>query len=252
MDEPNHEKYLREMAEQIGKPTNNISEKCLTGFSALQGATYANELMWVGRAVNGWTKGWRPEDFRDEAAIEEFVHAVMTATDGGTAEKPLCKLRDVTEMWSYKEGETYRFSRSAFWRTAKQILLKLKIPDIDINAWPSNLVWSNLYKIAPHEGGNPGEKLAQIQEQACKELLIEEIRAYRPKRLVFATGEGWIKPFLDDKHLPSTKASDNFKYVSRTGEIIIDGERIGRFVVADHPRGKMESIWVEEVMANLD
>ena len=54
--------------------------------------------------------------------------------------------------------------RSAFFRVAKKLLSELEIVDEHNEDWASFLVWSNLYKITPFHGGNPGERMAQVQE----------------------------------------------------------------------------------------
>ncbi len=64
--------------------------------------------------------------------------------------------------------------------------------------WPSRLIYSNLYKVAPHEGGNPGSRLCKTQQQACEDHLVAEIEMWKPKRVLFITGwYYWAQPFVD-------------------------------------------------------
>jgi hypothetical protein len=41
------------------------------------------------------------------------------------------------------------------------------------------------------------------------------------------------------------------RYTRQAGNIVIDGDVIGSFVVADHPMGKDETVWVREVKSAL-
>jgi hypothetical protein len=118
-------------------------------------------------------------------------------------------------------------------------------------AWPSRLVWSNLYKFAPEKGWNPSPKVAALQRARCRELLLHEIATFRPRRLVFATGMDWARPFLD----PPCFAPDQrpgTKYLKRSGDLVLDGETIGRYAVALHPMGKNETDWSREVHEGLE
>lgn len=91
-------------------------------------------------------------------------------------------------------------------------------------------------------------RLASLQRDVCRDLLLEEIRAFRPKRLVLATGFSWAEPFLD---LPCFHMGDKpaGPLAHRKGRLILDDEEIGRFVAADHPQGKNEDRWLAEVLA---
>jgi hypothetical protein len=36
------------------------------------------------------------------------------------------------------------------------------------------------------------------------------------------------------------------------GDLVLKGEKIGKFVIALHPQGKSEALWVQNVMAALN
>jgi hypothetical protein len=181
MDEPVGKELLRDMIEAIGRSASNLPDIPLTGFLAMKGEAYCGELMWVGRAVNGWTeKSWRPSELGRPENVDEFVELIAaSAVEPSSAAQPNpCPLRWVTERWGIKID--YNTKKSAFWRVAKKTLL----PTDEIDQfWSSRLVWSNLYKIAPAVGGNPNGGLRDVQFPFCRDLLIKEIELFTPRRL---------------------------------------------------------------------
>lgn len=114
----------------------------------------------------------------------------------------------------------------------------------------SHIVWSNLYKIAPEAGGNPNAALKKKQFEACRKMLVEEIRQFRPKKILFMTGHYWADPFLEnsifDREYNAT--NNNIEYIGRLpyGNVRTD------FVVAQHPQGRKIVGWVDDVEAAFE
>jgi hypothetical protein len=129
-------------------------------------------------------------------------------------------------------------------------MFDLNLPDLGEQTWSSRLIWSNLYKIAPAIGGNPNSRLKSLQFRLCLNLLDVEIRTFRPKNIVFATGD-WANTFVNDNPTFQSLNWEASSLVRSCGDFFVDGERIGRFVVADHPQGKEETIWVNSVLGAL-
>ncbi|MBD2746617.1 hypothetical protein IC232_07870 [Microvirga sp. BT688] len=250
MDRTRDKSLLRAMAQEIGWAANALPTEPLTGFLAARGEAYQGELMWVGRAVNGWLKpGCTPAALQDESRIDALVQAVFDKALGLDEDGP-CPLRWVANPWSGKKDD-YNTARSAFWRTAKQVLAGLDPSAPADPTWSSRLVWSNLYKFAPEKGWNPGAKVIARQQALCRELLLHEIATFRPKRLVLATGLDWAKPFVSAPCF-AVEAEPKGKYLDAYGALMLDGEPIGRFVVARHPMGKKEECWIKEVRKGLE
>jgi hypothetical protein len=237
------------MAQAIGEAAHRLPEEPLTAFLAMRGRAYDGALMWVGRAVNGWVKpGCTPAELRDAARADALVQAVLDKAVG-ESEGP-CPLRWVADQWGSRTA-SYNTARSAFWRTARRILLAAGDAGATEGAWPSRLVWSNLYKFAPEKGWNPSEAVAALQRARCRELLLHEIATFRPRRFVLAMGMNWARPFLDAPcfaldQRPGTKP------VEAGGRLVLDGETVGRFVVASHPMGKKEDHWTQAVREGLE
>jgi hypothetical protein len=245
MISPVGSELLQELLQEIGRSGDKLADVELAGFLAKRGAAYVGELMWIGRALNGWEPIGAPRQFVSSHNVDE------TMKNFGSADRESCPLRWVTKQWGqencYKEN-FYNTKRSAFWRTAKRTLLA---PGEIDELWSSRLVWSNLYKIAPFDGGNPNSKLQNIQYPFCRDILVQEIVAFRPRRVVFATGIDWVERFLDNSLFVRTDSKTFGQYVLGVGDLILNDEKIGEFVIAPHPQGKDEDRWVEEVRAAL-
>jgi hypothetical protein len=220
-----------------------IANNSVTGFLPMVGHQYCGQLMVVGRAVNGWTKGIAPNELHDHARRQDYAHQVyQSVTENMGAE---CPMSWVTGCWGATEN--YNTRRSAFWRVIRAIVGQLNISDTDDNTWPSHLIWSNLYKIAPAGGGNPGTGLRRAQFTGCKELLRWELENYRPYRILFLTGRAWADPFLTQ--MRDDRGRRDHSFVERVGCLPRGPHHAAACVVANHPQGKNETNWVNEVVA---
>jgi hypothetical protein len=234
-------------AAAIGAAADRLDSQELSVRLAHSGAAYAGDLMIVGRAINGSDKkGWTPVQLGQRELREEMVS--NTLADAQPPADGTCILAWVSKMWG-SHGE-YNTATSAFWRVARGLVADLSTNSDASVPWTSSLVWSNLYKIAPRAGGNPSEKLVRLQVEACRMLLADEIIRFRPKNLVFLTG-WWAEPFLSLPMLDNQAMSDKPQYIHRKGLLRIDGETIGRYVVADHPQGKKEQILIQNALEAL-
>ncbi len=154
----------------------------------------------------------------------------------------------VTDRWSNSSSD-YNIKRSAFWRVIRAVVSESGIANVAEGSWPSHLVWSNLYKVAPADGGNPGSKLCDIQFSGCLSLIEMELSTYRPSHFLLLTGLGWAEPFL--RHIsPGFRRVSN-SYVEAIGQCSLDSGIVTRVIVAVHPQGKGDSRWVKEVMEAL-
>jgi hypothetical protein len=249
-DRTRDKSLLCAMAQEIGRAAGALPGEPLTGFLAARGEAYRGELMWVGRAVNGWVKpGCTPAELQDESRVDALAQAIFDKALGLGAGGP-CPLRWVANPWSGKKDD-YNPARSAFWRTARRILLAVGEAGPAEGASPSRLVWSNLYKFAPEKGWNPSAKVAALQRALCRELLLHEVAAFRPRRLVFATGMDWAHPFVDAPCFVFDRKPGT-GLLRGSGDLVLDGEAIGRFAVALHPMGKNENDWTRAVREGLE
>lgn len=251
----------------------------LTSFTAMCGKDYCNatdkngkefRFMLVGRAVNGW------DEYREEAdetmtkeifinsSIANLQNAAQTLIHGkdrfewiDTESKasPCNKAREGIDRGTVK-GE-YVLSKAQIWSYTKEIWDKLfGQKSLWTDRWFEKIVWTNLYKVAPHEGGNPGGKLQKIQIEACKELLKEEIEHFRPTHIFMATAyEGWFEQFADlftcVKRCGTniySGAGKNDEYVEAIAEYPYSDGSMAKVVVACRPEGRAKEKYVEQVV----
>lgn len=232
-----------EILQPIGAAADRLPSGSLTAFLAMRGAAYDRRLMIVGRAVNGWHHGITPQDLTREEAVRDFSSGVEQASLGSGR----CPMRWVTDHWGLGGGE-YDTNRSPFWRVVCRVVSNLGIANVDQPDWPSHLVWSNLYKVAPFDGGNPGDRLCVIQQDGCKTLFQHELALHRPEKILFMTGMNWAAPFVEGSDIES---GDGRHFVEATGRLSLDDGSDSRFVVACHPQTRPEDDWVTEVTATL-
>jgi len=211
----------------------------LTAFLSMTGHLYKGDLMVIGRALNGWLEhGFLPADLNDSKNADTFVDEVYKSVTEGY------RMEWVSEHWG--AATKYNTRRSAFWRVIRTLISSLQIADVNSPEWPSYLVWSNLYKVAPKNEGNPNSTLRNLQLPGCLDLFRLELITYKPKRLLFLTGMDWASPFLNAVNAQIRKNA-SFRYVEGFGQISITEEIVVQFAVASHPQGKPESPWIKEV-----
>ena len=239
-----HQNYFSEhLLSLIGANADQLPEQDVTGFLSMEGHLYDNKLMVVGRAVNGWTDGVAPSDLSSPSLAADYAKLVFSSVIG----KDSCPMTWVTDCWENPDPEKYNTKKSAFWRVIRAVAAESGITNTDDAAWSSHLVWSNLYKFSPEEGGNPGNALRHVQLPACISLLQQELNDYRPRYLLLLTGLDWAEPYLQQVAPTFTQTPDG-GYVEAIAEILHESGNATKVVVAAHPQGKSESIWVQEVI----
>jgi hypothetical protein len=135
------------------------------------------------------------------------------------------------DLWGATDG--YNTRLSAFWRVLVDLLGDRGDP-----ARASELVWTNLYKVSPAAGWNPGADLQRAQRTRAAELLRFELEAYRPRRVLALTGD-WIVPF---------EAELSLELTWRDGLVVATAVRWGiPWVIARHPMKKPHVPFVAEV-----
>lgn len=240
--DPEREVFASKILSPVGQQAARLSGSEVTGFLAMSGHAWDGGLMVVGRAVNGWTEGIRPDHLCASDEVSRYARLVQQSVAGSGE----CPMRWVTDSWGATEG--YNTRRSAFWRCIRSVVQRLNIAEVEGADWSSHLVWSNLYKISPAGGGNPDGLLCDIQFGGCSELFDVELRTYRPSMVLFLTGDDWATSFLQAVNLREARLS----YVSQCGRCAVGGGRQARCVIAVHPQGKPGYRWVDDVVAAFD
>jgi hypothetical protein len=219
---------------KIGEPQNS---QALTLFAARAGSLQRGELMVVGRAVNGGDICFKASELDERRQGELLDKLCAEAMPEGRD-----PLGWVGRGWGSKTE--YNTRRSQFWRVIRAVSLAL-IPDASPVDWYSHIVWTNLYKVSPHQTGNPSGDLLRNQLPACVDLLSTEIEHWNPRRVLFLTGLEWARPFLSKLGCVVDAPG--------TGAIIEATTTLGGkdVIVAPHPQGKPERILARDIIARF-
>lgn len=226
---PGYTSDFDQMLATLGATPGLVPDR-LTVFWPKVGTAYAGELMVVGKAVNGWIDEIATERLGSQEARARVLDDARLTAEGDGNVDPMAW---VTAAWGRGDG-AYSTARSAYWRHARTVLAALDPSSASDAAWSSRLAWSNLVKVAPAAGGNPGGKLLHVQRRHGCALLAREIEEYRPRRVLVSTGRWWFEPFAEALGLDVSW---------QTG--LVDGTATShgtRWVIARHPQGKPRSI----------
>ncbi len=226
------QKYLN-LLNQLKVSRYRSKSRSLCCFNAQKGRDYDNNLMVVGRAVNGWYNEFDLHGLNSELMVESIFNKSNESN---------CPLKWVEESWGKTEG--YNTKSSAFWRVIKKIAQNLNETSSN-NGWASKIVWSNLYKVAPSDKGNPSDSLCDYQFRACNELLLTEIEEYQPSLIIFFTGLNWFNGFLND--MVSLSSNNEHSWIEAHGILKVNNRDIA-IIIAKHPQGKPEEEMVNEIM----
>ncbi len=235
----------KKILRSVGEAADQLPQEEVVGFMATKGNLYNRQLMVVGRAVNGWTDNTiLPSQLAEPDKRRRYSKIVERNSSKGNFSEDAkdCPMKWIKDYWQNPNPNCYNTRRSAFWRVILKVMEGLEIA-AENDPWPSYLVWSNLYKVAPAQGGNPDNGLCCIQLEGCKSLLDTELNIYRPSRLLLLTGWDWAGDFVKS----DCRTHDNAGFVEATGR-----RRKTRIVVAKHPQGKPEAEWVTDVLAEFN
>jgi len=178
----------------------------------------SKRLLFVGKATNGWvTKEREVANLFDLENYDRIVN------------------RDDQMEWVHDlEGvnNIYNTNKSSFWRLIKNVSSDI----LGIKDWYNYISWSNLYKIAPWEGGNPNGSLQKLQRETCISILNEELKLLKPNAVIFLTS-GWENFYLDSIGLSESKNS-----VESWGDYSFSYQVFNEilYIQSFHPQGKPE------------
>lgn len=208
-------------------------EEELTLFTPCIGKQYDQSLMVIGRAVNGWRVYIDKTD-------HEYINTSLAQVKNNFGKDDL---QWVIDCWGDSESN-YNSKKSAFWRVSKRLSSELiENNDSVIN----KIAWSNLYKIAKDEGGNPSGRLMDVQLEECKKILKLEIKLLKPKIAVFFTSLNWAKWFLDDPDFKKIDIKANGSFVEYAAKF--EGSLL---IIAQHPQGKPEKTHSDEIISVIN
>lgn len=228
-----------ELYDALGKAFLSDFRPDYTAAAARVGQRYSHGLMVIGRAVNGWGLSVELPELSSSGALWKKAQ-----TDIPPA---ACSMQWVRDKWGARKQGDYSTARSAFWRVSKGILEGLAITPPQTEDWPSHLAWSNLYKLAPAETGNPPWKICELQHAACLAILREEIVTFQPRYILMMTGMNWARPFLEYLGAGADTQHSQQPFIEASG-ILHLGNYTGRFAVTCRPERQNTGQFVSAVV----
>lgn len=246
--------FEEEILAPVGAAEADGPNDTLTGFLPMRGDLYEpGGLMVVGRATNDWRTHISRNCLGSDKSRKEYTQEVVRKN----SDRDECPMVWVKELWGNTERNEkykseYNTKRSAFWRVIQKVTSYIPITEDESN-FSSWLVYSNLYKLSPISG-NPGGKLRRLQLEGCKSSFKREIDVFRPGRLLLLTGlrltgsqQCAAEPFLEELCIDS-KDDGDLEHVELKGRLHYPEGDPASLVVAKHPQGKKEDIWIDSVM----
>lgn len=178
-----------------------------------------NGVLFVGKAVNGW--------ITDDQNVENLF--------SNENRERIFNRKDQIEWVNELSGNTkgYNTKKSAFWRVIRKVSSELYADN-----WHKKIAWSNLYKIAPWNGGNPGLKMRKKQRPYCLEILKTEIKTLKPEYVVMLTS-GWEWFFIQELNKQNElKEVATEQWCGYETKMFIK-DKI-KYITSPHPQGKKE------------
>ena len=227
-------KIMEELKNLYSRLLNTINlnvdtfiENKISIFNFAKGDNYDNQILIVGRSVNGWYNIHKHEVLLKQ---DEILNSIGNDD-----------LNWTIDQWG--DTENYNTKKSPFWRLNK------KIVDFYFGEDENNfnkIGWTNLYKVSKAEGNNPSVRLCNLQLEIAKEILKEEVRILQPKYIIFNTNFNWAYPFLkDDINIEIKKLPENY-YVEAIGSFYES-----KIIIGQHPQRKPEKEQLDEIIKYL-
>ena len=188
-----------------GKPVwKAISDGELTSAPSFKGELYDEasvKIMYVGHAVNGWEE----KSILGHSNLDDTLDAIMAQTGAFAS---FIKKEGYPYITQNGNERVYRHINSNFLRLIKEILEYQGESDFpttedswykDSKNWQKKFVWSNLYKIAPRNGGNPDNQIIKPYMNQYTEIIKAEIEMYKPDVVIFCPLKGAFVPWAKEK-----------------------------------------------------
>ena len=220
-------------------------------FVSMQGEYYGNsdkKFMLIGRATNGWEplNMQSKELFGDEAEALFFDCSRWNWIESINGTLYSTHDREQTNL-----SKRYCIDKKPYWAYTKEIWSQIDGSFVNDDIWQKNIVWSNLYKVAPAAQDNPDWIARKTQYNTCLQILKEELEYYKPTHILIITGYDWFESFscLFENVIDTGKRNvlrgenKNEDYVEATAEY-----KGAKVVVACRPEWREREKYVSQIV----
>jgi hypothetical protein len=145
------------------------------------------DFMIYGQATNGWTPTFKVNQIR-EGILNEAIEFSNT-----TDHDEYCPLDWINKQWG-----SLQLYRKFFFNVMYKLVNEYYGKNKNDEGWCKYVIWSNLMKISPAEGGNPLGKEKDCQFDGAKKLFTREIKEIKPKFVVILTNWDWACDFFKE------------------------------------------------------
>ena len=200
----------QQFSENIKKTNKNkLISKVYSLFFPSCGSKKKEDIQFIiyGQATNGWNPV-----FKVVHPSKHLLHAAIEYSNTTDPEE-ICPIEWVQKKWT-----EYKLYNSFFWNVTYKLINRYNKEEDESNVWVNHIVWSNLMKISPAEGGNPYGKEWDSQFQGAKSLFTKEIEEIRPKFVIILTNWDWANDFLADNPGFSFNIETRYKFIQAKGE----------------------------------
>jgi hypothetical protein len=181
-------------------------------------------IMFYGRATNGW------------GDINNALEKECLFKEGGELSNFNSKRQ--IKWIEDNDNPSYNTNRSQMLSTIKKVSSYFYKDN-----WFNYVAWSNLYKVAPDDQGNPNGQLCNLELQECKDIFRKEIELFSPKFVILLTGDSWYKDFLPE---PEQKPIKEIDWGNYTLSVYQSGKTY--YLATEHPQGKPYSQLIEKLI----
>ncbi|MBK6410693.1 MAG: hypothetical protein IPF78_13520 [Flavobacteriales bacterium] len=179
------------VARMRGEPAYLNEEYCLFYPSFGNPEKKRSDIIVYGQAPNTW-------EIKINLNKWDLVPVVLTRDArnfSNTVDDPIDEVGPLD--WINLNWSAYQLYRSFFWQTSYKVVSDYHGFDRERRTWCEHLVWSNLMKIAPAEGGNPDMSEYAAHEPKAVELFQLELDELKPKYAIVLTNWEWAEPFIN-------------------------------------------------------
>lgn len=237
--------YLTRVVKAVANVAPQLPRRHLVLVAGHRGSLASRRVLIVGRAPHGWHTSFNPQQLRRRADVLRVVDRALEEVDASSG----CPMRWVADQFGVSKRGVFNTKSSSFWRLGRLVALDTCCVQRNFDlTWSSHLMWTNLYKVAPFAGRNPSTRLSSAIHDGSVAVFAEELRRWRPRVIVFATGWNWAEVFV------TQLASTNSITVCRQRRYLQAHGRLScgsQFVVVRHPERKPLARIMEAVRQGL-